>query len=101
MIEKLSGAAAAQLIQAAQPKQDSGPSRKAAPAEASAKPAAPAADLPDYGFGLRVEEGTHEVIAVIVDRETGKVVREIPSEEMRTASRVIRNLIGPLVDKIA
>ncbi|TKB72169.1 MAG: flagellar protein FlaG [Nitrospira sp.] len=63
--------------------------------------AAPAADVPDYGLGLRVDEDTHEVIAVIVDRNTGKVIREIPSEDMRTASKVIRNLIGPLVDKVA
>jgi hypothetical protein len=97
MIEKLSGDTA-QLIQPVQPKQDSGPSRKAAPAESKAT--APATEATNYGFGLRVEEGTHEVIAVIVDRETGKVIREIPSEDMRTASKVIRNLIGPLVDKI-
>jgi uncharacterized FlaG/YvyC family protein len=100
MIEKLS-ADVLQQIQAAQPKQDSGPSRKSAAAESALKSAAPAADAPSYGFGLRVDEGTHEVIAVIVDRDTGKVVREIPSEDMRTASKVIRNLIGPLVDKVA
>ncbi len=99
MIEKVT-TEVIQQIQAAQPKQDSGPSRKAAPAESGANPPTPAGDLPNYGFGLRVEEGTHEVIAVIVDRDTGKVVKEIPSEDMRTASKVIRNLIGPLVDKI-
>jgi hypothetical protein len=100
MIEKVSPEFI-QQVQAAQPKPDSGPSRKSAPAESGGKSSAPAADLPNYGFGLRVDEGTHEVIAIIVDRDTGKVIREIPSEEMRTASKVIRNLIGPLVDKIA
>ena len=100
MIEKLSSEVV-QAVQAAQPKQDSGPSRKSAPAEPAAQSAAPAPEAPSYGFGLRVEQDTHEVIAVIVDRDTGKVVREIPSEDMRTASKVIRNLIGPLVDKIA
>lgn len=100
MIEKLS-TEVVQQIQAAQPKSDSGAARKSAPAESGPKPAAPAADVPSYGFGLRVDEGTREVIAVVVDRDTGKVVREIPSEDMRTASKVIRNLIGPLLDKIA
>lgn len=100
MIEKLSADAVQQIV-ANQPKPDSGPSRKSAPAESALNSAAPAAEAPSYGFGLRVDEGTREVIAVIVDRETGKVVREIPSEDMRTASKVIRNLIGPLVDKVA
>jgi uncharacterized FlaG/YvyC family protein len=48
---------------------------------------------------LRIDESTHEVIAVVKDRETNKVIREIPPEEMRTASEVIRALIGRLVDK--
>ena len=100
MIDKLSADGLTQ-IQAAHSKSGSGTPRKPAPAESGPKPAAPAADAPDYGLGLRVDEHTHEVIAVVVDRSTGKVIREIPSEEMRTASKVIRNLIGPLVDKVA
>jgi C4-type Zn-finger protein len=55
---------------------------------------------PVYGFRLRVDQETKEVTVVIVDPTTKSVIREIPSEEMRIASDVIRNLLGPLVDKI-
>jgi len=61
------------------------------PAEGESKPA--------YGFRLRVDDETHEVVAVIVDPETEAVVREIPPEEMRKAAEVIRALIGQLVDR--
>ncbi|TAJ30689.1 MAG: hypothetical protein EPO64_03000 [Nitrospirae bacterium] len=62
---------------------------------------APKIDLPTYGITLRVDDGTHEVIAVIVDRDTQRVIREIPSEEMRIAAKVIRNLISRHVDTLA
>lgn len=65
-------------------------------------PAAPAVVAPPaYGFQLRVDQQTREVTAVIVDPTTRAVIREIPPEEMRIASEVIRNLIGPLIDKLA
>jgi uncharacterized FlaG/YvyC family protein len=48
-----------------------------------------------------VNDQTKEVVAVITDPVTNAVIREIPAEEMRTASNVIRNLIGPLVDRRA
>lgn len=98
MITPITGDAAVNVASAT--KADAGPSKPAEKPSAQ-KSAVPPPDVPNYGFGLRVDEGTHEVIAVIVDRETGKVIREIPSEDMRTASKVIRNLIGPLVDRIA
>jgi hypothetical protein len=72
------------------------PAKSADPAPASAAPPAP----PSYGFALRVDAKTHEVIAVITDPVTGASIREIPPEEMQTASNVIRNLIGPLIDKV-
>ena len=56
---------------------------------------------PAYGFQLRVDQETKEVTAVIVDQETRAVIREIPAKEMNIASDVIRNLIGPLIDKTA
>jgi FlaG protein len=62
--------------------------------------AAPAVSVaPAYGFHLRVDQDTKEVTAVIVDATTRAVIREIPSKEMRIASNVIRNLLGPLIDK--
>jgi hypothetical protein len=79
----------------------------AAQKKPSGAPAGPAggsssapAVTPARGFALRVDEQTHEVIAVEVDPQTRAVIREIPPEEMRVASDVIRNLIGRLVDRI-
>lgn len=76
------------------------------PNPASGKPGAPerraaAPDVPTYGFALRIDEQTREVIAVITDPKTRAVIREIPPEEMRTASNVIRRLIGRLADHLA
>ncbi|MDH4187951.1 MAG: flagellar protein FlaG [Nitrospira sp.] len=62
---------------------------------------AAAARMPEYDFQFRVDEETQKITALIVDPETRTVIREIPSEEMRAASDVIRRLIGPLVDKTA
>jgi len=62
--------------------------------------AAPAVSVePAYGFQLRVDQETKEVTALIIDPETKAVVREIPAKEMKIASEVIRNLVGPLIDK--
>ncbi|NOS81335.1 MAG: flagellar protein FlaG [Nitrospira sp.] len=54
---------------------------------------------PAYGFQLRVDQETREVTAVIVDQVTHAIIREIPAKEMKIASDVIRNLVGPLIDK--
>jgi FlaG protein len=62
--------------------------------------AAPAVSVePAYGFQLRVDQETKEVTALIIDPETKAVIREIPAKEMKIASEVIRNLVGPLIDK--
>lgn len=76
------------------------------PNPAAEKPALPerqaaAPDVVPYGFALRIDEQTREVIAVITDPKTRAVIREIPPEEMRTASNVIRRLIGRLADRFA
>ncbi|HLG44225.1 MAG TPA: flagellar protein FlaG [Nitrospirales bacterium] len=67
----------------------------------SAAPPAPRVETQGPSITLRVDDHTHEVIAVIRDRETDKVIGEIPPEEMRTAAKVIRALLGQLVDKLA
>src|ERR1700756_4280807 len=53
----------------------------------------------DRFLRFMVNTQTHEVIAAVVDQETNKVIREIPPEEMRKASEVIRALLGQVVDK--
>ena len=55
----------------------------------------------NYDISLQVDHVTHELTAVVKDRTTQEVIQEIPAAEMRTASNVIRNLIGPLLDKKA
>lgn len=101
MINKIEGDAALLYAAAAErPARPKEPEQPAAPAAAAAPDAPTAPPMPSYGFRLRVDEQTHEVIAVIVDPETRAVIREIPPEEMQVASKVIRNLIGPIVDKV-
>lgn len=71
--------------------------RETKPETTQATSAVPA--RPDYGFQLRVDQVTKEVTVLIVDPTTRSVIREIPAEEMHIASDVIRNLLGPLIDK--
>lgn len=82
-----------------------GESNSSAPAARKAPPAPdtprPAPVTKDHGLRLTVKSDTHEVIATLVDRKTNEVIREIPSEEMQRASRVIRAIAGQLLDKIA
>ena len=72
----------------------------AEPRTASVSEKAAVSAIPTYDFQFRVDTKTHEITAVIVDPETRTVIREIPAKEMHAASDVIRNLLGPLVDKV-
>ena len=74
---------------------------EAATSKEQATSASSVATQPAYGFQLRVDQETKEVTVLILDQETRAVIREIPAKEMKIASEVIRNLIGPLIDKIA
>jgi uncharacterized FlaG/YvyC family protein len=75
-------------------------SRVSAPAPKTAPSASPQVETLDHAITLSVDNLTHEVIALVRDRETNKVIGEIPAEEMRTAAKVIRAIIGQLVDKV-
>jgi flagellar protein FlaG len=73
----------------------------------AARKAAQAADTPrpapvtqDNGLRLTVSSDTHEVVATLVDTKTNEVIREIPSEEMQRAAKVIRAIIGQIVDQV-
>jgi uncharacterized FlaG/YvyC family protein len=75
--------------------------RVSAPApKTSDPPASPKVETLDHAITLSVDDSTHEVIALVRDRATNKVIGEIPSEEMRTAAKVIRAIVGQNVDKV-
>ncbi len=96
MIEKVDGHLQAALLARPIERAGGGTEPKADPAPVQAAVAA----MPAYDFQFRVNRETDEITAVIVDPETRVVIREIPAKEMRAASDVIRNLIGPLIDKV-
>jgi hypothetical protein len=98
MINSISGDAV--LVEAAQPARPI-PSGDPAKSAGPAPPKVTAGDSSHYGFRLQVDDRTKEVLVMITDPVTRAVVKEIPAEEMRTASNVIRNLVGPLLDKKA
>ncbi len=54
----------------------------------------------DQEIHLTVKSDTHEVIATLVNTETNEVIRQIPAEETRRASEVIRAITGQLINKI-
>jgi flagellar protein FlaG len=59
------------------------------------------AQLPDSltaHVALSVDDETGLVIGTVVDTESGKVLRQIPSEEMMRLIRATREALGPLVD---
>jgi flagellar protein FlaG len=48
---------------------------------------------------LRVEEDVDWVVAEVVDRDSGEVVREIPPEEMVEAAKKLEAMLGRVLDK--
>jgi hypothetical protein len=62
-------------------------------------PQAPPPNINDHELRLTINSETHEVIAQVIDPQTNQVIREIPPEDMRKASEVIRSLLGKVVDK--
>jgi uncharacterized FlaG/YvyC family protein len=47
---------------------------------------------------LSVDHETKMVIGTVVDTQSGKILRQIPSEEMVRLIRATREALGPLVD---
>jgi len=52
----------------------------------------------DTRVALSVDDETGMVIGTVIDRGTGKVLRQIPSEEMVRLARATREELGPLVN---
>ena len=95
MVEKIDGT----VPGAIQPR----PIDRANVPEAKTQPVAkqaPVVASATYDVQFRVNTKTQEITAFIVDPETRAVIREIPAKEMHAASDVIRNLIGPRIDRV-
>ncbi len=64
-------------------------------------PAVPAdASTMDNAVGLvfEVKPQSHEVVVKVVDRETHKVIREIPAEEFQRMRSTMDHMVGLFVD---
>lgn len=53
-----------------------------------------------FAFGLKVDEDTKDIIAEFTDNE-GKVIKEVPSEEIRQLTKRLSEFIGVFLDKTA
>ncbi|MBN2310439.1 MAG: flagellar protein FlaG, partial [Candidatus Hydrogenedentes bacterium] len=51
-----------------------------------------------HGVRFRVDEATDQVIALIVDRSTHEVIRQVPSEELVNLTRRLREFVGLMFD---
>jgi flagellar protein FlaG len=50
-------------------------------------------------LGFRFDDELNQVIVKVIDRETDKVIKEIPSEELQTLHLRIKEMIGLLFDE--
>jgi len=50
---------------------------------------------------FKIDEDSHKVITNVVDRDTGELIRQIPSEEMMRVARAMNKLQGLLVEQTA
>jgi len=49
------------------------------------------------GVRFEIDEGTHRVITKVVDKETGELIRQLPSEEVLRFAQAIDKLQGLFV----
>jgi hypothetical protein len=54
---------------------------------------------PDVGLVFEVDRTSHDWIIKIVDRDTHKVIREIPPEEIQSLRKAMQSILGTLLDK--
>ena len=53
----------------------------------------------EVGLVFEVDRGSHDLIIKIVDRETNKVIREIPPEEMQSLRAAMQSILGAMLDR--
>ncbi len=54
-----------------------------------------------FGLQFEIDDVTHKVITKVVDRETGELIRQLPSEEMVRIAHAMNKLQGLLVQQSA
>lgn len=67
---------------------------RALASELSGGPVSPTSEL-----RLRVDEDLKEVIATIVDTKTGEVVKSYPPEEVLSAAKKLKAMLGQILDR--
>jgi uncharacterized FlaG/YvyC family protein len=55
--------------------------------------------VPNVRLELRIDEGTNEVFGLVVNRDTGKPIREIPAKDLRRLQAISREMFGSMLDK--
>ncbi len=53
------------------------------------------------GLQFEIDDTTHKVITKVIDRETGELIRQLPSEEVMRVARAMTKLQGLLVNQSA
>jgi flagellar protein FlaG len=52
----------------------------------------------NHGIRYEIDETTDTVVTKVIDRETNKVIRQIPPEEVLEVAQRVRRYIGVLLD---
>ncbi|MGY2485495.1 flagellar protein FlaG [Cupriavidus sp. CP313] len=101
-----SGGAAAMGSHAAQ-RQDRAEAREHAEATKGLDPSAAIGELVDalktttIGLRFEIDETTHRVITKVIDKETGDLIRQMPTEEVLRIARAIDKLQGLFINHAA
>jgi len=54
-----------------------------------------------FGIQFEIDDVTHKVITKVVDRKTGELIRQLPSEEMVRVAHAMNKLQGLLIQQSA
>jgi flagellar protein FlaG len=83
---------------------------KASPAGANQEPGSLSADFAELSDTLSetwlnveysLDKDTHKIVTKVVNRDTGEVIRQMPTEEMLQVTRTLTKLQGLLVNQSA
>ena len=53
------------------------------------------------GLRFEIDEATHRVVTKVIDKETGDLIRQMPTEEVLRIARAIDKLQGLFVSQVA